>query len=100
MLGELPTVDLHQTAIDRGNTEFAAHRRCPGKFTLDQFEDILNAFGAVGSQSPQRRPAEQNGPRAERQCLEYVAAAAEAAVNQDGNFTADCICDSWKYLYR
>ena len=50
------------------------------------FQDLLDAAGAIGGQAPEDGAADEDGFCAEGEGLQDVAAAAEAAVDEDGDF--------------
>jgi hypothetical protein len=49
----------------------------------DDVEHILDAGLTVGSQAPERSAADHDGASAESECLDYVVAATDSAVEHD-----------------
>src|SRR5713101_10042053 len=56
-------------------------------------KNTLDPWLSEGAESPEIGPADTHRLRAERQCLDDVAAAAKAAVDQDWHATADRLDD-------
>jgi hypothetical protein len=64
----------------------AAHGHVAGEFGLELFEDLLDAAGAVGGEAPKDGAADEDRFGAEGEGFQDVAAAAEAAVDEEGDF--------------
>ena len=74
---------FHQIRRQRRETVRAAKLHRAHHFLVHVLHHLPHAIGAADAQPPQRRPAEQHGARAERQRLDDVGAAADAAVDID-----------------
>ncbi len=84
-------VDPQHRSIERGEIRLAAHRHVARELGLQHLDDTLHAGRAVRRQPPHHRPPDQHRLRAERQRLDDVGAAPEAAVGEDGRAPADRI---------
>src|ERR1700688_4102127 len=76
-------------ACDVGDGPRAAVAHREFQFTLHDFDHAIDACLAERSQSPKKWTSNADGFGAECECLEYIGAAPEAAVDVHRNFAAD-----------
>src|SRR6266536_6725902 len=83
-----PLVD-DQTPADRRDVLDAAPSGFDEELVPQDLEDRANALLAAQRQPPERRPADEHGPRAQRQRLQDVGPPPDAAIQVDLDPTAD-----------
>src|SRR5262245_53960615 len=84
---------LHELARDVFDGRRAHEAHGVFEFCREDFQAAFDAGLAERGQAPKIRTAHEHGGGAERECLEYIAAAAKTAVDQHRNFSTDRVYD-------